>query len=172
MNINIRKTTSDDIDYIIYLHHKCFNQGDHWYRYMIQQYINNSYCMTYLNEIIGILLIGKTIPCTYNEELIVNTNEGEQFINNNEQYKLQHSIVMLCIDPLYQNKGFARILLDKYYEDMKEDTTCKLLHLYTRSSNKIAQHLYEKNGYILIGYVKDKYYFPTENALCYLKYMP
>lgn len=168
MEFIIRQTNSSDIDKILELHRKCFDHGDHWYKYMMQQFIDESYCIEYNNYIVGVLLHGTIIPCTIQDKLVPFTFTGREFVKHNKDKQANYGITMICVDPNYRRKGLATKLIEHYHNNILNtyDTIC----LFVRQSNISAQKLYEKMGYTSIGYVVDKYYFPIENGLFYIRY--
>jgi hypothetical protein len=43
MKIRIRRSNKEDVDGIYDCHLKCFEQGDHWYKSTIKQFVDNSF---------------------------------------------------------------------------------------------------------------------------------
>jgi ribosomal protein S18 acetylase RimI-like enzyme len=167
MKIKIKKTCINDLDKIYELQNECFDFGDRWYKNSISQYLNNSFILEYNNNIIGVLLQGLVNPITPNEIFEKNNNiiDDVDIINNLYKNEL-NNIVMLCIHPLYRNKGLAQILINEYFDFNKN----KILCLNTRKSNINAFNLYLKMGYKILGNIINKYFLPNEDSYLMIKY--
>jgi ribosomal protein S18 acetylase RimI-like enzyme len=192
MKLFVRRTCADDLNDIYDLHVKCFSQTDLWYKNNIKNYLDKGIVIvTDKKIIIGILLQGDIIPCNNNDnndndnqlfykiednnklineykELFNPINDnGIIFCNNNTQYKILNGIVMICVHPNYRKKGIAQKLINKYFND----NINKLICLHTRASNINAINLYIKMGYEHIGFIKNKYFLPTEDSAFMIKYL-
>ena len=171
MKAKIRRSCPNDLDTIYELHTRCFSQTDQWYKSAIKSHLDRGIIIELAeeNKIIGVLLQGNIIPCNTNILDIDNnyqdifeplTENGKIFVENKLHLKDLYGIVMLCIDPEYQKKGLATRLIEKHFKDNKNKLVC----LNTRKSNTNAYSLYLKMGYEHIGYVKNKYFLPTEDS--------
>ena len=164
--MKIRESNSEDIDNIYNLQIECFSKSDLWYRAIIQQYLDTGFVIeNNNNKLIGVLLHGDINACDRGEEFIPLNDEGKDFLNNNLQNEKFNGIVMICIHPEYQNQGLATILVKKYFDMNKQSKYC----LFTRKSNYKAIKLYNKMGYSQIGFIPNKYFFPNEDALFFMK---
>ena len=150
MEIILRKSNKDDIDNIYNLHLICFSFGDHWYKNAFSNYVDNSLVIEYDNVIIGVLLQGYFMPLINNDILDRPLN-----IQYND---LLYGIVMLCIHPTFRNNGLATQLINEHINHTNKS------YLNVRKSNIIAIKRYIKNGYIIIGLIKNKYYLPVEDS--------
>ena len=170
-NIRIRKTnySSNDLEGIYESHLKCFEKGDVWYKSIIKQSLNNSWIIEKSDKpctIIGVLLQGIAIP----SEEIDDTNfkqitpSGDIIIKNKLHLEELPTILMLCIDPEFRNKGLAKKLIEIHFNEYKNE----LIYLITRKSNP-AYNLYLKMGYEHVANIKDKYFFPTEDGYFLIK---
>ena len=161
--IKIRKGTNEDLDNIYDCHVKCFDKSDLWYKSIIQQSLKNSYVIEKIEDktIIGILLQGDITPCEPSELdcFITKNKSGEIFKSNNLHTEPIKGITMVCIDPDFRNKGLAKKLLEIHFNENENN----IVGLMTRKTNP-AYQLYLKNGYEHIADIKDKYFFPTEDA--------
>jgi hypothetical protein len=63
MKIRIRRSNKEDVDGIYDCHLKCFEQGDHWYKSTIKQFVDNSFVVEEVDtkNIVGVLLQGPII---------------------------------------------------------------------------------------------------------------
>lgn len=178
----MRKSNIDDLDNIYNLHNLCFTFNDRWYKNAICQYIDDSIVIvTEDNEIIGVLLQGNFNPILNDEELVLpniddrlvipNIDKGLVVPNIDKDLVVPNiddevfGIVMICIHPDYRNKGLASKLINTHIRINNE----KKLYLCTRITNTNAILCYKKNGYELIGNIKNKYYLPVEDA-CFMIY--
>lgn len=167
--IKIRRGENDDLEGIYECHKKCFEQSDLWYKSIIQQSLKNSYIVEKLDSektIIGILLQGDVIACDPSEidSYVEKNKSGEIFKNNNLHIEPINGVTMICIDPEFRNKGLASRLLKIHFEENEN----KIVGLLTRKSNP-AYNLYLKMGYEHIADIKDKYFFPIEDAYLLIK---
>lgn len=175
MKIIMRKSNIEDLDNIYNLHNLCFTFNDRWYKNAICQYIDDSIVIvTEDNEIIGVLLQGNFNPILNDEELVVPNidNKSDLVVPNiDKDFVVPNiddevfGIVMICIHPDYRNKGLASKLINTHIKINNE----KKLYLCTRITNTNAILCYKKNGYELIGNIKNKYYLPVEDA-CFMIY--
>lgn len=78
------------------------------------------------------------------------------------------TIISLATKRNFRNNGFACQLLEKMFEDLKENNveTCTL---EVRKSNIAAINLYEKLDFVYCNTKKDYYENPIEDALYYVK---
>jgi ribosomal protein S18 acetylase RimI-like enzyme len=81
------------------------------------------------------------------------------------QFKEYYGIVMICIHPNYRGKGLGKKLIEKHFDDNKNNLVC----LNTRRSNINAYLLYKKMGYEQIGFIKNKYFLPSEDSVFMIK---
>lgn len=178
MKIKIRRSCQTDLDSVYDLHKKCFKESDCWYKSNIRHYLDKGIIVESIKEdtkkVIGILLQGFITPCNkkydcdenigtdYNEDQFDPVNEtGKYFLDNNIHFKELYGIVMVCVDPDYRNRGIAKKLIKKHFQDNPN----KLLCLNTRRSNINAYSLYKKIGYEHIAFIKNKYFLPTEDSI-------
>lgn len=175
MKIKIRRSCNDDIDKIFNLHNICFSKNDCWYKSAISNYVDSGIVIEIVDskEIIGVLLQGNILPCSDSffdskDELIELNKEsdlGEGFIKDNLHKKEHMGIVMICIHPEYRNKGLAKKLINKHFNDNKGKLVC----LNTRKSNHKAISLYKSLGYDHIGNIPNKYFLPNEDSVFMIK---
>lgn len=170
MKIRIRRSNKDDVDGIYDCHLKCFEQGDHWYKSTIKQFVDNSFVVEDVEtkNIVGVLLQGPIVPCEKAEieNFIPCCIEGETFIENNSHLKTNYGITMVCVVPECRGKGIATKLIELHIKENLNKNLC----LNSRASNKSIE-LYKRLGYQHIVTVKDKYYFPTEDSFFMIKNM-
>lgn len=191
--MNIRVGSIEDLNVLYDIHLQCFDKGDIWYKSIIAEYIEESLIAEVNNTIVGFLLQGKIQPCIeslFNENLFYNSdNSSFESTNNNSSYnkvsnvlenmseQLTYSnlkyiecikpfnkyngIVMLCILPEFQKQGIGTQLVTEFLSSNKNPITI----LQVRKSNVKAQQLYLKLNYVIVGYIKDKYFFPTEDCI-------
>jgi ribosomal protein S18 acetylase RimI-like enzyme len=170
--MKIRRSLKIDIDKIYDLHTKCFNSSELWYRPNIQHYLDCGIVIEKDTEIIGVLLQGNITPCNrrmdieseqeYKEDIFEPINDkGVLF----DQFKEYYGIVMICIHPNYRGKGLGKKLIEKHFDDNKNNLVC----LNTRRSNINAYLLYKKMGYEQIGFIKNKYFLPSEDSVFMIK---
>lgn len=168
MKIRIRRSNKDDVNGIYDCHVNCFEQGDHWYKSSIKQFVDDSFVVEKIetNTIIGVLLQGTIIPCELSEieNFIPCSPEGEFFIENKLHLKDNYGIAMICVAPECRGKGIATKLIQLHFEENKNKNLC----LNSRASNK-AIELYKRLGYQHIVTVKNKYYFPAEDSFFMIK---
>lgn len=168
MKIRIRRSNKDDVDGIYDCHKECFEQGDHWYKSSIQQFVDRSYVIEAVEtkKIVGVLLQGPIVPCEMSEvdNFVPVSKTGEIFIENKLHLETNYGITMLCVVPECRGKGLATKLIELHFKENDNEMLC----LNTRASNK-AIDLYKKMGYEHVATIKDKYYFPTEDAVFMVK---
>jgi len=168
MKIRIRRSNKDDVDGIYDCHKECFEQGDHWYKSSIQQFVDRSYVIEAVEtkKIVGVLLQGPIVPCEMSEvdNFVPVSKTGEIFIENKLHLETNYGITMLCVVPECRGKGLATKLIELHFKENDNEMLC----LNTRASNK-AIDLYKKMGYEHIASIKDKYYFPTEDSVFMVK---
>ena len=175
MKVKFRRSNIDDIDYIYSLNQMCFTTNDQWYKTIIGNYINDGIVIQYDNTIIGVLLQGSITPCNrplfendkYDkaDKFIPNSNLGKTFLDNKLHEDELYGIVMICIHPDFRNKGLAKKLIQKHFDDNKT----KLICLHTRESNYNAIKLYISMGYTHIANIKNKYFLPDEDSVFFIK---
>lgn len=73
-------------------------------------------------------------------------------------------IANFAIDPDYQNRGLASLLL-KHTIAKLADAGARHVYLDVRPSNRPARSLYEKHGFRYLGIRKGYYNNPSEDAL-------
>jgi len=168
MKVRMRKSNKGDIDNIYNCHKECFQQGDHWYKSTIQQFVDDSIVIESIdeNKIIAVLLQGQIAPCDLSEvnDFIPESESGTIFKNNNLHLETCTGITMLCVLPEYRGKGLAKKLIEQHFKENQDEILC----LHTRKSNP-AYNLYIKMGYEHIASIKEKYYFPTEDSCFMIK---
>jgi len=176
MKIKIRRSNITDLDNIYNLHINCFDKSDQWYKSIITQYLKNGIIIEFNNNIIGVLLQGHIIPFSnklyddsfsnYKEDIFDPINDlGQTFYNNNNHIKEIKGILMICIDPNYRGKGLGKKLINKFFDDNKNNLVC----LNTRKSNIKAFMLYKSLGFLHIAYIRNKYFLPTEDSVFMIK---
>ena len=80
-----------------------------------------------------------------------------KWINNRGDWVILHR---LCIDPNYQNQGFATKVLHKF-EARAISRGYKSIRIDVFSTNAQAIHIYEKSGYVRVGHAfcdRGKFY--------------
>ena len=175
MKVKFRRSNIDDIDYIYLLNQTCFTINDQWYKSIIGNHINDGIVIEYDNNIIGVLLQGTIIPCNKplfendkydkSDKFIPNCDLGHIFLENKLHKDELYGIVMICIHPDFRQKGLAKKLIQKHFDDNKN----KLLCLHTRESNTNAINLYLSMGYKHIANIKNKYFLPDEDSVFLIK---
>ena len=176
MILKLRSSKISDIDKIYELQLKCFSSTDTWYKSIINQYINTGLVIEYDNNIIGVLLEGEIIPCNKTNNLLNNneckndiyepiTDYGQYFYDNDQCYKQNYGIVMICIDNNYRGKKLAQKLILTHFNNNKNKQLC----LITRKTNLSAYNLYIKMGYEHIANIKNKYFLPDEDGIFMIK---
>lgn len=78
-------------------------------------------------------------------------------------------ITTLGVDPMYQDKGYGKELLD-YALHFATENKISTMTLEVRASNTKALHLYEKAGFHKVAVRKQYYTHPDEDALLMLKH--
>ncbi len=128
-----------------------------------------------LAEVIAIENQVFTVPWSYNIFLDELTQENRVYFVARVDKKIvgyvglfffsgEGHITTLAVDPLFQRRGLARLLLIKILTEAIERGLFQL-SLEVRASNIVARHLYEKFGFE-VAYVRQGYYTkPVEDAL-------
>lgn len=129
------------------LDQRCFNEGEAYDRDTVRYLLSNpqsiSYKMTSIKgEMIGFVLAMIDLDSTGH-------------------------IIAICIDPEYQGSGLGRQLM-QMAEKAFNTRGVRLLRLEVRVSNRHAQHLYVKMGYIIVDRIL-KYYTNGEDGYLMLK---
>jgi len=167
IKVRFRKAVPEDLDGIYECHKLCFEDGDLWYKAILQQSLEDGYVMELIdsNKIIGVLLQGDVKACEMSElEGFVSLNDlGDKFKKNNLLMDEFFGITMLCVDPNFRGKGLAKKMIDFHLKN-SDDISC----IHTRKSNP-AYNLYVKMGYTHIANVTKKYFNPDEDS-CLLIY--
>ena len=173
VSIKIRKGLIEDLEGIFECHKLCFEKGDYWYKSIIQQNLKDSYVIEKIEAtgekiIVGVLLQGDITPCDSSDIFNPTNDKGEEFKTYNLHTDNIYGMTMLCIDPKYRGKGLAKKLIEIHF---KSNEHKKMLCLNTRKSNP-AYNLYLSMGYEHIANIKDKYFFPIEDACFMIKPFP
>ncbi len=92
----------------------------------------------------------------------LNEDQAEEYSTIDWKYNLGKQLIIhrLCVDPKYQGKGIARILLE-FAEDYARKNNYDSIRLDAFTQNKAACSLYSNNGYEQRGTVnfrKGKFY--------------
>lgn len=96
----------------------------------------------------------------FNKEWIVKAieNSGELvgfvmygFSEENNFYEISR----FMIDRKYQGKGYGTEALDLIIKEMKIQFDCKEIYVSVVPTNKIAEHIYEKAGFVYTGKILD-----------------
>ena len=66
-------------------------------------------------------------------------------------------VLNVCVDPVFQNQGYGRIILQDQIDSIKDAHHINTLYLEVRPSNKAALSLYYKMGFKQAGIKKDYY---------------
>lgn len=80
------------------------------------------------------------------------------------------SITNIAVHPNYRSHGVGYKLLDSLI-NLCNDLDCTLINLEVRSSNHVAQSLYNKSGFTIDGIRKGYYENNKEDALLMTKYL-
>lgn len=72
-------------------------------------------------------------------------------------------IIMIVTDRAYRSMGYAKLLLEKAIEKLKERGICEVF-LEVRENNEIARKLYNHFGFIPIS-IRKKYYDGTIDGI-------
>lgn len=139
--IEIKKLFNYDIPDILNIEQECFSTP--WNKKTFYETLKNknTYFLkaTYLNEIVGYI--------------------GIYFVQN-EGY-----IYNIAVKKSYRNLGIGSMLLKKILCVCHKEYKLKFLSLEVRKSNLAAIKLYEKFGFITLGYRKNFYRKPIEDAI-------
>tara|TARA_A100001015_G_C14934792_1_gene689970 strand:+ start:740 stop:1171 length:432 start_codon:yes stop_codon:yes gene_type:complete len=68
----------------------------------------------------------------------------------------ESDLLMICIDPNYQRKGFGSKLLNFIIDNLKM-TQVEKIHIEVRQSNNRAINMFKKHNFIRIGLREDYY---------------
>lgn len=72
-------------------------------------------------------------------------------------------ITNIAVLPTHQGKGYASILMEQLVEQSQP------LFLEVRASNTVAQGLYRKYGFDVVGQRKNYYHAPVEDAVLMMR---
>lgn len=147
LEAKIEQMTIDDLEACWTLDQRCFPTGEAYDRDMIKYLLleENNVCYKFTN--LSNTMIGFVIG------LIEDSGMGH--------------IVTIAIAPEIQAKGYGRRLIQRLEEGFRlRDVTA--LHLEVRVSNKKAQHLYTKQGYLIVERI-ESYYPDGEDAFLMVK---
>lgn len=75
-------------------------------------------------------------------------------------------IVRIGVSPDKRRLGIASAILSKVFGDLK-DVGVEYFNLEVRKDNLSARNLYEKTGFVFVGYRPGFYSFPKEDAAVY-----
>ncbi|GAE25633.1 GCN5-related N-acetyltransferase [Halalkalibacter wakoensis JCM 9140] len=133
--MKVYKATMEDVKGVAHLFHL--------YRVFYEQQSNVEEAERYLSE-----------RLTKSESVIFVAKEKDTYVGFVQLYPTFSSVSMTrtwILNDLYvlqeaRKNGIAQLLLDKV-KQFALDTGAKSIHLETGPDNKIAQSLYEKNGY-------------------------
>jgi len=139
----IRKATINDIKYLVRIEKKVFTQslGE---SFLYDELSLNPFAHYFVYEL--------------NKEVIGYI--GFRAIDKNAE------MMNFCMDPEYQGQGLGYELLKHSMDYLKALNITSVL-LEVRKSNKTAQSMYEKFGFVKSHIRKD--YYQTEDAFVYIK---
>ncbi|WP_312097207.1 GNAT family N-acetyltransferase [Niallia sp.] len=98
-------------------------------------------------KLLGFAYGYKSLPGQYYHELLskaLNQKEYETWLKD------CFEVVELAVHPLYRNKGYGKTLFNELLNDVDNKTAV----LTTQVNNKVARHLYQNLGWIVI---KDRF---------------
>jgi ribosomal protein S18 acetylase RimI-like enzyme len=113
----------------------------------------------------NLLINNNNILSEYQETFMSINEKSAQFMKQNNHNKEYYGIIMLCINDNYRSKGLGTKLILKHLETNTNKQVC----LHVRKSNTSAHNLYKNLGYEDIGFIKNKYIFPNEDAIFMIK---
>lgn len=142
-NLEIRPAILNDINNIIKIEKKCFNEFDRFKVYQLTRFIKNPKGSIYTDVII------------YNKIII---GWAAFFSRSNSNFIRLYS---LCITPEFSGKGIASIYLKNKIEYFKDKY--KGITLEVRISNQKAINLYKKFNFQVKNII-PKYYSDGEDA--------
>jgi len=129
-----------------------------------------------LKKVLDIEKISFPVPWTYNmffNELTQN-RYARYFIleQNNEvmgyfglwQKRASLHITNIAVAEKFRRRGYAKNIL-KFIEKIAATCKIKKISLEVRRSNYIAQNMYRKFGFKVIGFLKNYYHIEKEDAL-------
>lgn len=144
MNVHIRKSTIEDLDFLVKLENACFLP----FQRNSKKNIKHS------------------ILSDFQDVLIAETNGREkEMIGSMVLFKYQHSvrIYSIAIMPAHQNKGYGEIFLKHVFELANRNAYEKIA-LEASSANTQLINWYKKRGFEVIKTIRD-YYAPGEDAI-------
>lgn len=139
----IRKATVNDIAYLVRIEKKVFTQslGE---SFLFDELLLNPFAHYFVYEL--------------NKEVIGYI--GFRAIDSHAE------MMNFCMDPEYQGQGYGAEVLNHSIEHLKSLGVTSIL-LEVRKSNKTAQAVYEKFGFVK-SHIRKNYY-QTEDAFVYIK---
>ncbi|MBU1093145.1 MAG: ribosomal protein S18-alanine N-acetyltransferase [Firmicutes bacterium] len=139
----IRKAVVNDITYLVRIEKKVFTQslGE---SFLYDELLLNPFAHYFVYEL--------------NKEIIGYI--GYRAIDSNAE------MMNFCMDPEYQGQGYGTEVLNYSIEYLKTLGVSSVL-LEVRKSNKTAQAIYEKFGFVK-SHIRKNYY-QTEDAFVYIK---
>ncbi|SHI67116.1 ribosomal-protein-alanine N-acetyltransferase [Dethiosulfatibacter aminovorans DSM 17477] len=132
------------LDGIMTVEKKCFTVPWSKNMFLSEMYNDNTFLYVLLenNAVIGYISLFKVLD--------------EMHINN------------IAVDPYCQRKGYASLIMDRSIEIAKE-LSVTYLTLEVRKANTPAIELYKKYGFEIMGFRKDYYKNPKEDAIIMTK---
>jgi len=144
--LNIRKMQEFDIEEVVKWETKLFSHSlgyDYLLKEIKENPIANYFVLELNNEFIGYMGTWSSVP------------NGQ--------------IVNFFILPKYQKKGYGSHFLDYIFEFFMTQLI-NVITLEVRVSNKIAQKVYRKKGFIS-SFIRENYYPNGEDAILMIKYL-
>jgi len=78
----------------------------------------------------------------------------EDELHNNIQWRYPSGkwvfLHRICIDPIYQSRGYGQIIIDKFISKIRQ-ANYHSIRLDVFSTNRVAIHIYEKFGFKRVG---------------------
>lgn len=138
--ITIGLMTADDVDAVHAIEEKCFKTP--WSRESFMHEVTENQCARY----------------------VVARDNGRAIAYAGVWFIIDEGhITNIAVDPDYRGRGFGEMVTRALIQ-LAADSGMVWMTLEVRRSNKIAQNLYHKLGFIDVGYRK-RYYENSEDAL-------
>lgn len=143
--LHIRPVVQEHIAEILEIEQSAYDFP--WTEGLLSDCLKTNYCFYAMFRQGGIIAYG-IMTCLLNEAHILN----------------------LCVSPAYQGQGMGKKMLEFLLDKAAQKHSCQIF-LEVRKSNRIAQALYENNGFNRLGERAD--YYPDkdgrEDAIIYAK---
>jgi ribosomal-protein-alanine N-acetyltransferase len=112
-----------------------------------------------LNSLFLVLIDNEMIKGFVLARLIILDKSSYSFTSGNEM-----EIYNIAVEEVARNRGFGALLLESVLREAKSREVSTVF-LEVRKTNSTAQNFYVKNGFSVIGFRKNYYADPPEDAL-------